>query len=72
MRGIRKAINRDCAVCRFMRGLAFSSIGGGVGAFLAWIVGASHENMMMSAIVFSAIFAFGLTKRQQNKRQQKR
>ncbi|GEM_PF-888378 len=65
---IRKVINRDCAVCRFMRGMTFSSIGGGIGAFLAWVIGASRENIMMSAIVFSAIFAFGLAKRWQNKK----
>ncbi|RLA19063.1 MAG: hypothetical protein DRQ61_04120 [Gammaproteobacteria bacterium] len=64
---VRKVINRDCAVCRFMRGMTYSSIGGGVGALIAWLLNASRENIMMTAIVFSAIFAFGLTKRWQNK-----
>ncbi len=59
----RRVINQNCAVCRFMRGMTFSSIGGGVGALIAWLLGGSHEDIMMTAIVFSAIFAFGLAKR---------
>jgi hypothetical protein len=43
--------------------MTFSSIGGGVGALIAWLLGSSRENIMMTAIVFSAIFAFGLAKR---------
>ncbi len=63
----RKVIDRDCAVCRFMRGMTYSSLGGGAGAFIAWIFGASRENIMMTAIVVAAIFAFGLANRGKKK-----
>lgn len=63
----RRVIDRNCAVCRFMRGMTYSSLGGGVGALIAWVLGASHTNVMLTAIVMAAIFAFGLANRDRKK-----
>lgn len=62
-----RKINRDCALCRMMRSMAFSGLGAGLGGLLAWMFGASKQNVMMTAIVFAAIFAFGLAKKFQSK-----
>lgn len=55
--------NRDCGLCRVMRSMAFSGLGGGIGAVGALAVGASKQNVMMSALVVAAIFVFGLANR---------
>ncbi len=60
-----RGYDRNCPVCRFMRSLAFSGVGMGLGGGIAWLLGASKENIMMSGIVVAAIIVFGL---QNNKR----
>jgi len=39
----------SCAVCRFMRGMAFSAIGGGVAGYGALALGFSRENAIIAA-----------------------
>lgn len=40
---------QTCAVCRFMRGMAFSAIGGGVAGYGALALGFSRENAIIAA-----------------------
>lgn len=51
---------RDCTLCRFMRSLAFTGLGMGVGMAVAYLLGASKENMMLTGLVVAAIWVFGL------------
>jgi len=48
-----------------MRALAFSGVGMALGGGVAWLLGASKQNIMMSGIVVAAMIVFGL---QNNKR----
>jgi hypothetical protein len=41
--------NQSCAVCRFMRSLAFSAIGGGVVGYSALSLGLSKDNAIIAA-----------------------
>ncbi len=43
------ASHKNCSVCRFMRSLAFSAIGGGVAGFSALGLGFSQENSITVA-----------------------
>ncbi len=55
-----RGYDRNCPICRFMRSLAFSGLGMGIGSGIAWLFGASKENIMMTGIVVAAIIVFGL------------
>ena len=46
----------SCAVCRFLRALAFSAIGGGVAGYGALGLGLDRENAMLAAF-FGALAA---------------
>ncbi len=45
-----------CAVCRFMRGMAFSALGGGAAGYLALSLGMSRSNAIVAAF-FGALAA---------------
>ncbi|MCP4995323.1 MAG: hypothetical protein GY934_16325 [Gammaproteobacteria bacterium] len=47
---------RSCAVCRFMRAMAFSAIGGGVAGYLALTLGMDKTNAIVVAF-FGALGA---------------
>jgi hypothetical protein len=51
--------NRDCNLCRVMRGMAFSGAGAAIGAGCALLVGATRQEVMMTALVLAAVFVFG-------------
>lgn len=55
-----KHYNQDCALCKMMRSMAFTGVGMGIGAAVAYLLGASRENMVYSGIVVAAILIFGL------------
>lgn len=55
-----KPYNRDCSLCRVMRSLAFTGLGMGTGAAVAYVLGASRQNMILTGIVVAAILVFGL------------
>ncbi|TVO77635.1 hypothetical protein [Sedimenticola selenatireducens] len=52
----------SCAVCRFMRSLAFSAIGGGVAGYAALALGLSKNNAIVAAF-FGALGLVVLTSR---------
>ena len=52
--------DRHCAVCRLMRSLAFTGLGMGLGAGVAYLLGASKENVMMAGIVTATVLVFGI------------
>ncbi|MDP2098874.1 MAG: hypothetical protein U1D70_13305 [Methylobacter sp.] len=56
--------SRDCPLCRIMRSLAFSGIGMGGGIGIAYLFGASKEDMILTGIFVAAVLVFG-RKRQQ-------
>lgn len=43
-----------------MRSFAFSGLGMAIGSGIAYIMGASKENIMMSGIMVAAILVFGM------------
>ncbi|MET0046682.1 MAG: hypothetical protein ABW066_02735 [Sedimenticola sp.] len=49
---------QSCAFCRFMRGLAFSAIGGGIAGYLALTMGMERNHAMIAAL-FGAIALVG-------------
>lgn len=55
-----KGHDQNCTVCRLMRSLAFTGIGMGIGGGVAYLFGASKENIMLSGIVVAAIIVFGV------------
>lgn len=55
--------DRNCAVCRLMRSLAFSGLGMGIGSGIAYLFGASRDNIIMTGIVTAAIIVFGIIDR---------
>ena len=61
-----KGYDRNCAVCRLMRSLAFSGLGMGLGGGIAYLLGASKENSMMTGIVVAAILVFGVIDKNKN------
>jgi len=61
-----KKYDRDCSVCRLMRGLAFSGLGMGIGAGAAYLFGANREHMVYAGIVVAMILVFGVLGRQKN------
>jgi hypothetical protein len=62
-----KNYNQDCSVCRFMRSLAFTGLGMGLGIGGAYLLGASKQNMLYAGIVTAAILIFGLFGREKQK-----
>lgn len=61
-----KNYDRNCAVCRLMRSLAFTGLGMGLGGGVAYLAGASKENIMMAGIVTAAVIVFGVIDRKKN------
>ena len=57
----------NCAVCRVMRGMAFSAIGGGVAGFTALTLGMDKDNAIIAAF-FGALGLVLLTSRNTNKK----
>ncbi|PLX61668.1 MAG: hypothetical protein C0630_08975 [Sedimenticola selenatireducens] len=57
--------NPSCAVCRFMRSLAFSAIGGGIAGYTALGFGLSQGNAIVAAF-FGALGLVVLTSRKSN------
>jgi len=51
---------RNCSICRFMRSLAFTGLGMGIGGGMAYLFDATKKNMMISGIIVAAIIVFGL------------
>jgi len=60
--------DRNCPVCRLMRSLAFTGLGMGLGGGIAYLLGASKENIMMAGIVTAAVIVFGIIDRKKNER----
>ncbi|MGY6277190.1 hypothetical protein [Methylomonas sp. MgM2] len=58
-----KKFDRDCALCRVMRSLAFTGIGMALGAGAAHLFGASKEHMVYTGIAVAAVLVFGLLSR---------
>jgi len=56
---------KNCSVCRFMRSLAFSAIGGGVAGFIALGIGFSRDNAITAAF-FGALGLVMFMNRDQN------
>ncbi len=55
-----RAYPENCPLCRLMRSLAFTGVGMGLGGGVAYLLGASKENIMMSGIFVAAVIVFGL------------
>lgn len=55
-----RGYDRNCAICRLMRSLAYTGIGMGIGGGAAYLIGASKENVMLSGMVVAAIIVFGV------------
>jgi hypothetical protein len=62
-----KGYDENCALCRLMRSLAFSGIGAALGAGIAYLMGASKQNILMAAIVTAAILVFGIMNKKKKK-----
>ena len=43
-----------------MRSLAFTGLGMGVGSGVAYLLGATKENIMMSGVITAAVLVFGV------------
>ncbi len=59
-----KPYNQDCSLCKVMRSLAFTGLGMGLGAGIAYLFGANRQNMILTGIVTAAIIVFGLLGRE--------
>ncbi len=62
-----KGYDRNCPFCRFMRSLAFTGVGMGLGSGTAYLLGASMENILMSGIVVAAVIVFGMLDKKKKK-----
>lgn len=58
-----RGYQRDCAICRLMRSLAFTGVGMGIGCGVAYFLGANQQNIILSGIVVSTIIVFGIQKK---------
>ena len=58
--------HQSCAVCRFMRSLAFSAVGAGLCGYGALGLGASQENAILAASL-GAVAAVVLSSRKKSK-----
>jgi len=63
-----RGYDRNCAFCRLMRSLAFTGVGMGLGCGVAYLLGASQENVMLSGIFVATIIVFGKYDPKNNKR----
>jgi len=54
-----RGYDRNCAFCRLMRSLAFTGVGMGLGCGVAYLLGASQENIMLSGIFVATVIVFG-------------
>ncbi len=63
-----RGYERNCAICRLMRSLAFTGVGMGLGSGTAYLLGASLQNIYMSGIVVSAIIVFGMLDKKKRSR----
>ena len=59
------ADHTNCSVCRFMRGMAFSAIGGGVAGYTALWLGMERSNAIIVAF-FGALGLVLLTNRKRD------
>jgi hypothetical protein len=57
---MKPTFDKNCPLCRLMRSLAFTGLGFGVGGGIAYLFGASKQDIMMSGIVVAAILVFGI------------
>lgn len=55
--------DRDCAVCRLMRAMAFSALGAALGGYGALWLGASKQTAFTAAVVGASIMVLGLAMR---------
>lgn len=55
-----RAYEKNCSICRLMRSLAFSGVGMALGGGVAYLIGASKQNILMSGVVVAAIIVFGV------------
>nr|BAL55697.1 hypothetical protein HGMM_F30F01C16 [uncultured Gammaproteobacteria bacterium] len=55
--------DRDCALCRVMRGMAFSGLGAALGGYSALGLGASKSTALTAAVIGAAIMALGIALR---------
>ncbi|MCX8050010.1 MAG: hypothetical protein N3A55_10205 [Methylohalobius sp.] len=55
--------DRNCALCRVMRGMAFGGLGAAVGGFGALWLGAPRQTALMAAVVGAAAMVLGLAAR---------
>lgn len=56
---MHRGTNRNCALCRVMRSMAFSGAGALIGALGAMLLfDASRQNILLSAVLMAAIFVF--------------
>ncbi len=62
--------HQNCSVCRFLRSMAFSAIGGGVAGFSALGLGFSRENAITIAF-FGALGLVMYMNRDQDKSKRK-
>ncbi len=56
--------DRDCALCRVMRAMAFSALGAAIGGYGAlYLFAASKQTALMAAVVGAAVMVLGLAAR---------
>jgi len=63
-----RGYDRNCAFCRLMRSLAFTGVGMALGCGVAYLLGASQENIMLSGIFVATIIVFGKYDPKNNRR----
>jgi len=54
-----RGYDRNCAFCRLMHSLAFTGVGMTLGCGVAYLLGASQENIMLSGIFVATVIVFG-------------
>lgn len=52
--------DRDCALCRVMRAMAFSGLGAAVGGYGALLLGASKQTALIAAVVGASVMMLRL------------
>ena len=55
-----RAYDKNCPLCRLMRSLAFTGVGFALGGGIAYLLGASRQDVILSGIVTAAILVFGI------------
>lgn len=59
---------RNCAVCRFMRGFAFSAIGGGIAGYTALGLGMERNDAIIAAFFGSLAAVMFFTRKPDQKK----